>query len=126
MRSINVRLPPGPKFTFFILAYHFHQYKLRYDVIRINKDSNRCVTMQTCPRCKHSNRDGEMICQNCKQMFSSYTGLATRQMRAALDFNDQPQPNFDSPAPKTEINKITVELAIRYVSRTLKQLREKD
>ena len=68
--------------------------------------------MQTCPRCKHSNRDGELVCQHCRQPLSNYTGLATRQMRAVLDFEDSPPVNFDAPAPKqTYGNKITVELA---------------
>ena len=65
--------------------------------------------MQTCPRCTHMNRDGELVCQRCRQPLSNYTGLATRQMKATLDFNDEPPPNFDAPLPP--INKITVELA---------------
>ncbi len=67
--------------------------------------------MQTCPRCNHSNRDGELICQRCRQPLSNYTGLATRQMKAVLDFEDEPPPNFDSPVPNAYSNKITVELA---------------
>jgi hypothetical protein len=65
--------------------------------------------MQTCPRCAHSNRDGELVCQRCRQPLSNYTGLATRQMKATLDFEDEPPPNFN--APQAPGNKITVELA---------------
>jgi hypothetical protein len=64
--------------------------------------------MQTCPRCKHNNRDGELVCQRCRQPLTTYTGLATRQMRAELDFEDEPPVNFDAPASNG--NKITVEL----------------
>ena len=67
--------------------------------------------MQTCPRCAHSNLDGELVCQRCRQPLSNYTGLATRQMRAALDFDDDLPVNFDSPAPKSSGNKFTLELA---------------
>ena len=67
--------------------------------------------MQTCPRCKHSNRDGELVCQYCRQPFSNYNGLATRQMRAALAFDDEPTVNFDVPAPKATRNKITIEVS---------------
>ena len=66
--------------------------------------------MQTCPRCAHSNFDGELVCQRCRQPLSNYTGLATRQMRAMMDFEDEPS-NFDSPVDPTFGNKITVELA---------------
>lgn len=67
--------------------------------------------MQTCPRCMHSNRDGELVCQRCRQPLTKYTGLATRQMKAVLDFEDEPPANFYAPDPKTVSNKITIELA---------------
>ena len=67
--------------------------------------------MQTCPRCAHSNLDGELVCQRCRQPLSNYTGLATRQMKAALDFDDDLPANFESPAPKAASNRFTLELA---------------
>lgn len=67
--------------------------------------------MQTCPRCKHSNRDGELVCQHCRQPFSNYNSLATRQMRAMLAFDDEPTVNFDVPTPQAARNKITIELS---------------
>lgn len=65
--------------------------------------------MQTCPRCKHSNRDGELICQHCRQPLSNYNPFATRQMRALLAFEDEPAVNFNAPLPKSG-NKLTLEL----------------
>jgi len=67
--------------------------------------------MKTCPRCSHSNRDGELVCQRCRQPLSNYNGLATRQMRAALDFDDEPPAFFNAPAPLATHNKVTIELA---------------
>jgi pSer/pThr/pTyr-binding forkhead associated (FHA) protein len=65
--------------------------------------------MQVCPRCTHSNRDGELVCQKCRQPLSTYTGLSTRKVRAGFDFdNDQPiHFTNTSPIPR---NKITIEL----------------
>ena len=65
--------------------------------------------MKTCPRCSHSNRDGELVCQRCRQPLSNYTGLSTRQIRAELDFDDEPPVNFNAPAAPS--NKVTLELA---------------
>ncbi len=65
--------------------------------------------MQTCPRCTHSNRDGELVCQRCRQPLSTYTGLATRKMRAAIDFDDDDLVQFTSTSPIPR-NKITIEL----------------
>ena len=66
--------------------------------------------MQTCPRCAHSNLDGELVCQRCRQPLSNYTGLATRQMKAVLDFDDDLPASFNSPASRAS-NKFTLELA---------------
>ena len=65
--------------------------------------------MQTCPRCTHNNRDGELVCQRCRQPLSTYTGLATRKMRAAIDFADEPPLYFTNTSPLPR-NKITIEL----------------
>lgn len=65
--------------------------------------------MQTCPRCTHNNRDGELVCQRCRQPLSTYTGLATRKMRASLDFDDGGPIQFTNTSPLPR-NKITIEV----------------
>ncbi|MBA3871018.1 MAG: FHA domain-containing protein [Anaerolineae bacterium] len=66
--------------------------------------------MKTCPRCTHHNRDGELVCERCRQPLSNYHGLATRQMKATLDFDDELPVHFDTSSTAYS-NKITVELA---------------
>lgn len=66
--------------------------------------------MQICPRCSHSNFDGELVCQRCRQPLGTYTGIATRQMRAVLDFDDEVPANFYEPITNPTPNKITIEL----------------
>lgn len=65
--------------------------------------------MQTCPRCTHINRDGELVCQRCRQPLSTYTGLATRKMRPNMDFDDNTAIHFTNTSPLPR-NKITFEL----------------
>ncbi len=65
--------------------------------------------MQTCSRCTHNNRDGELVCQRCHQPLTTYTGLATRKISAALDFDDEQPIHFTNTSPLPR-NKITLEL----------------
>lgn len=66
--------------------------------------------MQICPRCTHKNRDGELICDRCKQPLNIYIGLATRQMRAVLDMDDMPLPSPNPTPVAVSKGKITFEL----------------
>src|SRR3982751_100519 len=82
-----------------------------YDVnnSKITCTCNKSVIMQTCPRCAHNNRDGELVCQRCRQPLSNYTGLATRKIRVGLDFAAEQPILFTNTSPIPR-NKITIEL----------------
>lgn len=95
---------------FFIFNYYFYQYSLLYDVINSQLKRHKRIIMKTCPRCTHHNRDGELVCERCRQPLSNYTGLSTRQMKATLDFDDEMPASFDTSSPAYS-NTITVELA---------------
>ncbi len=65
--------------------------------------------MQTCPKCSHSNRDGVLVCERCRQPFNNSIAVATRQMRAIIDFGDNPI-SLGDPPPAPNAGKITFQL----------------
>lgn len=66
--------------------------------------------MQLCPRCSHTNLDGALLCERCRQPLSRYVGLATRQMRAVLDIGEEPLPMPTPPPLTVAQGKITLQL----------------